>query len=282
MHKKTINIFGWIIFLSIIFCGYWIIHWQNTKNIEQSTPVEVSFLGLKDDADCILIQQGEGNVLIDTGEKQDAQKVVSYLQEKNVSCIEYLIFTHPDEDHIGGALAVLENFEVKNVIQPYYPRSNKYLKKLNEKVERQGIPIIYPTLTRKFSVGGMKLLVYPPMEKHYSKDNNYSLATLIKHGEVNMLFAGDAEKKRLEEMLLINWQNIDLCKIPHHGRANINSEQFIRLLSPTYAVVTSKDADEIIKETCKELNTQVLYTGTGDKVFHSNGDVLTYDGMSER
>ena len=93
----------------------------------------------------------------------------------------------------------------------------------------------------------------------------------MKHGKVNMLFSGDADKKRLEEMLLMKWKNIDLLKIPHHGRANIHSEAFIRLLSPTYAVVTSKDADEIIKEICEEINTQVFYTGTGDKVFYSDG-----------
>lgn len=282
MYKKIINIFGWIILLSIIFYVYWSIHLENTKEIAQGTPVEVSFLELKEDADCILIQQGEVNVLIDTGEKQDAHKIVNYLQNKNVSCIEYLILTHPDLDHIGGAMDVIDNFKVKNIIQPYYPKGNKELEKLNKKIELQGIPIIYPTLTRRFSIGEMSILIYPPLEKHYTKDNNYSLATLIKHGKVNMLFAGDAEKKRLEEMLLVNWQNIDLCKIPHHGRASINSERFIRILHPAYAVVTSKNADEIIKETCKAINTQVFYTGTGDKVFYSNGDVLTFSHISNK
>lgn len=274
MYKKITNIFGWSILLLIIFFGYWNIHLQNTKKISQGTQVEISFLGLKEDADCILVQQGEANVLIDTGEKQDVQKVASYLKAKNVSSIEYLILTHPDADHIGGAVDIIENFEVKNIIQPYYAKSNDQLEKLNKKIEIQGIPIIYPTVTRKFLIGEMNILIYPPLEKHYTKDNNYSLATLIKHGKVNMLFAGDAEKKRLEEMLLINWKDIDLFKIPHHGRSNINSERFIRALSPTYGVVTSNNADEIIKETCEEINTQVIYTGTGDKVFHSNGDVL--------
>ncbi|PRR81680.1 ComEC/Rec2 family competence protein [Clostridium vincentii] len=274
MYKKIINIFGWSIFLLIIFFGYWSIHLQNTKKIKQGMPVEISFLGLKEDADCILVQQGEVNVVIDTGEKQDTQKILSYLKRKNVSSIEFLILTHPDKDHIGGAVEIIDNFEVKNIVQPYYAKENEQLEILNKKIEIQGIPIIYPTVTRKFSVGEMNILVYPPLEKHYTKDNNYSLATLIKHGKVNMLFAGDAEKKRIGEMLLINWENIDLFKIPHHGRANINSEEFIRKLSPTYAVVTSNNADEIIKETCEETNTQVFYTGTGDKIFQSNGDVL--------
>ncbi len=274
MYKKIMNMFGWIILLSVIFFVYWKIHLQNIKTIEPGTPVEISFLELQEDADCILVQQGEVNVLIDTGEKQDAEKVISYLKGKNVSSIEYLILTHPDKDHIGGAVDIIENFEVKNIIQPYYAKSNEQLESLNKKIETGGIPIIYPTLTRKFSVGEMNILVYPPLEKHYTKDNNYSLATLIAHGKVNMLFAGDAEKNRLEEMLLINYQNIDLYKVPHHGGANTNSEKFIRTLSPTYAVVTSKDADKIIRETLYDTKTEVFYTGTGDKVFSSNGEKL--------
>lgn len=247
---------------------------QNTKTITQDAAVEISFLELNEDADCILVQQGEVNLLIDTGEKQDAQKVASYLKAKDVSTIEFLILTHPDADHIGGAVDIIENFKVKNIIQPHYSKSNEQLDMLNVKIETQGIPIIYPTLTRKFSVGEMNIFVYPPLEKHYTKDNNYSLATLIVHGEVNMLFPGDAERKRLEELLLIKWQKIDLYKVPHHGRASTNSEEFTRAISPTYAVITSKIADEIIIKTFEDVNTEVFYTGTGDKVFHSNGDVL--------
>lgn len=274
LHKKILNIFGWIILLAIIFCGYWGIHMQNIKKSEQGSLVEISFLGLSGDADSILLQQGQANVLIDTGEKQDSDKIINYLKEKNVNTIEYLILTHPDKDHIGSASDVIKNFKVKNIIEPYYPKSNELLDKLNRKIKEENIPIIYPILTRKFSVGEMSLVVYPPLEKHYSKDNNYSLATLINHGNVNMLFAGDAEKKRLDEMLLTNWRNIELLKIPHHGRANSNSERFIRAVSPTYAVVTSNNSDDIIKKTCEEIKTQLLYAGTGDQVFTSNGKIL--------
>ncbi|WP_129596702.1 MBL fold metallo-hydrolase [Anaerophilus nitritogenes] len=282
MYKKIINIFRWMILISIIFYGYRMIHLKNTSSMPQDTPVEISFLALKEDADSILIQQGLVNILIDTGEKKDAQKIINYLQEKKVSNIEYLILTHPDKDHIGSGIDIIKHFEVKNIIQPYYQKKNERLEKLNQEAKRQGIPIIYPTLNRKFIVGNMKLLVYPPMETHYKKDNNYSLVTLIKHGKVKMLFTGDAEKKRLEEMLLMNLKNIDLLKIPHHGRANIYSEQFIKALSPTYGVVTSYDADEIIKKTCKEINTKIFYTGTGDKIFNSNGEVLTHIPMPNR
>ncbi len=275
MHRKIMNVFGWVIFIAILFFAYWMVQLQNTKDISKGTPVEISFLELTEDSDCILIQQGKTNVLIDTGTQQDEQKIMDYLKEKDVTDIEYLILTHPDKDHIGGALGILDNFKVKNIIEPYYPKANKNLNALNEKAKLEDIRIIYPMLTREFSVGEMKILVYPPLEKHYEKDNNYSLTTLVKHGKVNMLFTGDAEKKRLEELMLVDWNNIQLCKIPHHGRSNTNSEQFIRAISPTYAVITGADADEIIKKTCEDIKTQVFYTGTGNINFYSNGDMIS-------
>lgn len=281
MNKKIVNILRWSVLLLILIGAYWIVSSQKVKQVEKGTPVEISFLGLKEDADCTLIQQGNLNVIIDTGEKQDGYKIINYLKEKKVETIEYLILTHPDLDHIGGAVDIMDNFKVKNIIQPYYPKKKEELNNIGKKAEDKGVAIIYPTLTRKFTIGEINLTVYPPLEKNYSKDNNYSIVTLVNHGKVNMLFAGDAEKKRLEEIMLIKWENISLCKIPHHGRANINSEPFIKAIKPSYGVVTSKDADELIKEACKVVNTQLLYTGTGDKIFQSDGQVLTKEGLLE-
>lgn len=275
VKKKAITILGWFFLVAVLFLAYWFLKNQNTVSVPQGTPVGVHFLQLKDDADCVLIQQGEANIVIDTGEKQDAEKVVSYLKEKNVKSIEYLILTHPDKDHIGGAIDILDNFKVKNIIQPYYIKENEQLQKVNQTAKTDSVRIIYPTITKKLSLGGMEILIYPPLEKNYEKDNNYSLVTLVKHGKVNMLFAGDAEKKRLSELMLVDWNQMQLVKTPHHGRANINSEAFIKALKPTYAVITSNDADEIIKQTYHDLNTQVFYTSSGDKSFYSDGTILT-------
>ena len=158
---------------------------------------------------------------------------------------------------------------------PYYPKENKRLKKLNEWLDEQGIPVIYPTRTRRLQAGGMRLLVYPPMEKKYNDSNNYSLGVLVQHNDVNLMFAGDALRKRSEELLSIDWPEISLYKVAHHGRANSASEKLFRALQPRYAVVTARSADEIIQEVAGELGTTLYYTAEGDQVFVSDGIVLT-------
>ena len=70
---------------------------------------------------------------------------------------------------------------------------------MNDALQQAHIPVIYPTRTLRMRAGQIRFLVYPPLEKHYNDENNYSLAVLVQHGRVNELFAGDALRKRGEE-----------------------------------------------------------------------------------
>ena len=120
----------------------------------------------------------------------------------------------------------------------------------------------------------MNLIVYPPLEKNYNKTNNYSLAVLINHGEVNMLFAGDAEEKRSEELLKIHWPELSLFKVPHHGRANPLSQKLFETLKPIYAVVTAAQADEVIVEECMKYHTDLYFSSPDTLEFQSDGRTL--------
>ena len=58
-------------------------------------------------------------MLIDAGEKEYGDDVVSYLQKENVTKLDYFVLTHSDSDHVGGAQAVLKAFEVQNIYRPF-------------------------------------------------------------------------------------------------------------------------------------------------------------------
>ena len=66
--------------------------------------------------DSILLQAGESVVLIDAAEKSKAGAITDYLKKQNITKIDLFISTHPHADHIGGAVEVLKNFEVKRII----------------------------------------------------------------------------------------------------------------------------------------------------------------------
>ena len=64
-------------------------------------------------ADAIILLSDSQAVLIDTGEKDDGQKIIEVLEENGIKEIEAMIITHYDQDHVGGAAAVLDEISVK-------------------------------------------------------------------------------------------------------------------------------------------------------------------------
>ena len=63
------------------------------------------------------------------------------------------------------------------------------------------ITVMAPAHSRDLRFGDLSLCIWPPEEAYYEKDNDYSLAVLVRHGGVKMFFAGDAQKRRMKELL---------------------------------------------------------------------------------
>lgn len=227
----------------------------------------------QNDADSILIVQNGAAILIDAGEEADAPHILEVMRQYGVETLDYFVLTHGDKDHVGGAAEVLAQIPAKTVIQPYY-EAGPEVQMLNDGLKQAHTPVIYPTRTLRMHAGQIRFLVYPPLEKHYNNENNYSLAVLVQHGCVNELFTGDALRKRSEELLLIDWPAIDLYKVPHHGRANGASEAMFDRMQPQFAVVTAKTADEAIVNAAQRNETRLFYTEQGDCVFVSDAKQL--------
>ncbi|MGN0818977.1 MAG: ComEC/Rec2 family competence protein [Christensenellaceae bacterium] len=63
----------------------------------------------------LLLPNGE-NMLVDCGEDDSC---ANYLKNLNVSTIDYLVITHSDADHVGGAKQVFEQFNVRYCYRTY-------------------------------------------------------------------------------------------------------------------------------------------------------------------
>lgn len=225
-------------------------------------------------ADAIILKTAHHTVLIDTGYDEDGDIIVQALHEQGVDTIDYLIITHFDKDHVGGADTVLRLMTVQNVIQPDYEEESTqytgYLKALG----KAGITPVSLHETLSFTLDAVSFDIYPSEKTEYDNVNNFSLVISVRHGEKSFLFAGDAMADRLKELLAMENIKHDFLKVPHHGDFNKRSEAFFEAVSPDYAVITCSDDEPASDETAAALEqagAEVYFTTNGIVTCISDG-----------
>ena len=206
-------------------------------NKDPVSGLEVYFLEIREDSDAILIMSPEANVMIDTGLLTDAPRLIDTLTEKGVKHLDLLVLTHPDKDHIGGAQAVLNNLTVDKVI---LSKATKNSALLNIAMDREGLEVNIPRANETIEYGDLKLTIYPAWQEEYSKANDYSVAVMAEYAGRKFFFPGDAEKVRVAELMgEESIGDVDVYKLPHHGRDNKKADKLLEQLKPEYCVVTA-------------------------------------------
>ena len=237
-------------------------------------------------ADAVLLTTENGTVLIDAGESGFGDEIVSYLENAGIDAVDYLIITHFDKDHVGGAAKVIGSVKVGKVLQSNYPKDSK---EYDAYVGALSVAALSPDTVREtfdFELDGVKYSVDPPAEEEYSHDpsNNSSLIVTVTYGKKILLFAGDAENERMAEYIDKGLaRDCDFVKIPHHGRWDGNLKDLIGKTRPEYAVITSSDEEPEDEKTVELLDSSgvmTFYTRTAPVRLVCDGVSLTagYDG----
>lgn len=256
--------------------GYWNDKSEKTGQDSENESLDVWFFACSEDADSILLQTEDADILIDTGLSEDQEHLVEKLQELEVEDIELLILTHPDKDHIGGAVSVLENFPVRQVIQTDCDKGSKLQETVEEKLlDNPGREAVWlPQEKTELAFGELLLTIYPPKEAEYGNANNYSIAVLAEYEGKSFFFAGDAKKKRIGELLEEQLPTVDVYKVAYHGRDNGGSSELIGTLQPAYAVVTAQEAEKKTMQALLQTGACVYSTYEKDVHFSVKDAVL--------
>lgn len=243
--------------------------------------IDVTFLKVGK-ADAIIIRTAEHTVLIDSANQGEGKDIYRFCKNYGRETADYFILTHFDKDHVGGAKAVLNKFEnIENIIQPGYEETSEEYLNYISMAEEKGYSPVVPEETMTFTLDEAVFTVYPAMEKSYSQVNDYSIAVTVEYGENAFLFAGDAENKRLGELIqqLPERKNgYSLVKMPHHGGKEKKTDDFIEYTDPKLAVITCSKKEPAEEKTVKLLednDTEIFYTYNGDINFHSDGYEVT-------
>ena len=204
------------------------------------------------------------NILIDTGRGIDINNIIIYLKSIGISKLNYLIITHGDEDHIGGALYLIDNFKVDNVILnkgDYTELEVELITHLKNK------NIKYTNNINKIPF--LNSYIYLLNTKEFSNENDNSIVTYFEHQKYKFLFMGDSSSKT-EEYLINNYNltNISFLKVGHHGSNTSSSSLFINKINPKVSLISvgrNNFYHHPSKEVLTNLSNSVIYRTDIDK-----------------
>ena len=190
------------------------------------------------EADCHLIKYpyNKNTILIDTGKNEYKIKneVIPYFKSIGIKKIDYLIITHGDEDHIGGSITLINNFQVKNVILnkgTFTDLEKELIKNLNKK------KIPYQININKINLSNHT--IYLLNNTKYNNENDNSIITYFTYQKYKFLYMGDASITT-EDNLLENYNlnNISILKVGHHGSNTSSSKDFISQINPSISLIS--------------------------------------------
>lgn len=191
--------------------------------------------------DSVLIRTNEGNVLVDAGTADAEDDLRDYLISQGVRDFDYVVFTHPHEDHIGNGDMIIDEFDVESVIMPDVQAYTRCFEDLLLSIDEAGAELIMAKPKATYKVGGLTLKIFAPIGECDPDDlNNCSIVMRVDYGEVSMLFSGDAEKAVEREVYERYGDELDcdIYKVAHHGSVTSNSDEFFSAASPDLALIS--------------------------------------------
>ena len=231
-------------------------------------------------ADSILVRTGDDNMLIDAGNNEDGPLIVSYLKELGVEKIDYLVGTHPHEDHIGGMDDVIKSFNVETYLMPDVLSTTKTFEDVLDALYSKNLSYEVPEEKKIYNLGDASIEVIYVGEEGGDL-NDASIVLRLTYGGNSFLFTGDATSK-VEKQILNKDIKSDVLKVAHHGSNYSTTSEFLDKVNPEYAVISvgkNNSYDHPSLTTLEKLNKRGIKTYRTDEdgtiIFTSDGSNIT-------
>jgi competence protein ComEC len=185
-------------------------------------------------------------MLVDAGkELPDMGKLVVEPQLKalGLTKVDYVVATHPDEDHIGGIPWIMENFKIGSLIEPWnLGIDNPIMARIHRLALSHGVPVIKAIENSDIEGSSVQVRILNPSAGVIAgdlADNNKSVVLSVSMSSFSCLLMADAEIP-VENRLLGEHEvhKITVLKVGHHGSHTSSQEAFLKQTAPQISVIS--------------------------------------------
>ncbi len=242
--KKSLS--GVIAALLILVCAYFFGGETEPGKITNSyTGSDEAFIHIIDvgQGSSTLIQEGNKGILIDTGEDDYGDYLVSYINSCGIDELEYVIASHPHSDHIGAIVDVFKAFEIGTVVMPELSEVNipttRVYEKMMDYILENDLDVIFPEVGDTVRIDNASVSFYGPVVQ--TEDlNNMSLICKVDALGTDVMILGDAEKQELSSVYetVTGEYKSDILVMGHHGSSTSVHKAFLKAVDADVAVVS--------------------------------------------
>lgn len=253
---------------------------QESNGIENN--LEVHFIDVGQ-GDATLIKSGEHAMLIDAGDNSKGTTVQLYLKKQGIEKLDYLVLTHTDADHIGGADVIVTKYDIDTIFLGDFEKDNQTYRELMEAIEYRNMNYSVPEVGSEYQLGNASFTIIAP-NFTYDNPNDTSIGLVLRNGENTFLFSGDAEAEA-EADILSNGMDIDIdvYHAAHHGSSTSSTQAFLKAMTPIYSVISCEKNNSYghphreTLDSFQSMGIEVFRTDEqGSIVAYSDGKELTW------
>lgn len=287
-YKKHILILA-LTFALLFFFG---LKLGTTSTPLSSNEGKVHFINVGQ-GDATLIEASGINILIDAGPNNSADTVVKYLKKHKIKSLDYVIATHPHEDHIGGMDEIISNFKIKSFIAPRITADTDEFYSMIKALKAKGVSIssVEDNTILNIDEDDTLHFLYTGSNTVDENLNNYSMVVSYIHDNNIFLFTGDIEEpveRKLSASGLLS--KTDVLKVSHHGSSSSSSQNFINAVMPELSIISCGMGNDYghpnkaTLDTLKQANSHILRTDiNGNVIIKTDGsNLFIYEERSDR
>lgn len=191
-------------------------------------------------AESILVLNNNETMLIDAGNNEDGKLICEQIESMGIKRIDYLIGTHPHEDHIGGLDNVINTFDIGTIYMPKKSSTTKTYEDVIDAIAGKGRKVSSPKIGTTFKIGNAICEVMT-IDNNAEDANLTSICIEMIYGTQKYLFTGDMETANEKTR---SWNDIDVLNVAHHGSSTSSSKAFLDQIKPEIAIIScGKDND---------------------------------------